>query len=203
MTRGHEIYWILVACAVAFLLLRAIPAIVRNEKERLREEERRQRVSNDERRKEEIHRAKLAQIQESRKESLRARSGRRFSDRNNTASSSTPSVSINDLKPKRAKDPKDGLVGELMDFGSANYKHRPKESESFFVTILCKDGEKTLWGLGLRDAVNDFSVGQVIRLVRGAKEQVTVHQNLYDDDDNVVGTKPVQTYRQSWFAEAI
>ncbi|HAO2949949.1 TPA: molybdopterin-guanine dinucleotide biosynthesis protein MobB [Escherichia coli] len=62
--------------------------------------------------------------------------------------------------------------GELVEHGAAPYKFKPdmakpegERNDSYYVTLRHADGsERTLWGVGLEDAVQQFNVGEKIKL---------------------------------------
>ncbi|MFT5719485.1 MAG: hypothetical protein ACI9T7_003700, partial [Oleiphilaceae bacterium] len=65
------------------------------------------------------------------------------------------------------------LEGELVNYGSSNYKHDPNKSMSYFVSIKNSDGvTRDVWGMDLKkiEINGDFKTGQSIRLESPNKE---------------------------------
>lgn len=78
-----------------------------------------------------------------------------------------------DSNPKEAMR---GLEGTVLDFGSATYKHQEKGSDSFYVTLQTRFGERTIWGVGLASVLEDSGAqrGDRIRIRHEGKRSVQV-----------------------------
>lgn len=96
--------------------------------------------------------------------------------------------------PATATDPKVHR-GVLLNHGEANYLHDPKKGESYFVEIHTEQGPRTIWGVGLRDALESgqFEKGQSVRLQDLGTEPVRVKEN---QPDGTVIEK--DGFRRSW-----
>lgn len=204
MEQGYEIYYVLTALLLGVGFLKGIPALLSFEKQRLLDDEKRTFRQNEERRREELHQAKLNAVKTGSvyetKQGKNSRTAVRSSQANRSSKNHkrrTNSKPYNSVKANSFK----GLKGKLVDFGAANYKHEEDQNESFFVTLLIGGNEKTVWGTGLRDAVSEFELGQKISLERGEKEQVTVEKVTKDESGKIIKREMVPTYRQLWIGK--
>ncbi|APX10259.1 MULTISPECIES: hypothetical protein [Vibrio harveyi group] len=201
MEQGYEIYYVFAALALSAGLLKGLPALLAFEKQRLLDDEKRQYRSNEERRREELHQAKLNAIKTG-NSSDSSRGKRRRSSSNHSQSNrdaNRGAKSRSSFKSSKFN----GLKGKLIDFGADHYKHDENQDESFFVKLLVDGNEKTLWGKGLRDVVCEFQRGQDISLERGNKEKVTVEKTHHDEAGNIIKTEMVPTYRQQWIGKLL
>ncbi|WP_140848656.1 MobF family relaxase [Paracoccus sp. FO-3] len=57
-----------------------------------------------------------------------------------------------------AKPRPEGIHGALKAYGAAPYRHQEGKRESYFVTLQTERGEKTLWGVGLAQAMETAAV---------------------------------------------
>lgn len=90
------------------------------------------------------------------------------------------------------------IEGELVDHGAARYQHKDDKQMSYFVILKTDKGERTLWGVGLDDAMNDSDLrpGDPMRLEDLGTRPVVV-QEIAED-----GTiKEKTTNRREWSAE--
>jgi hypothetical protein len=64
----------------------------------------------------------------------------------------------------------------LMNFGNASYMFDDDESPSFFITLDTNHGQKTMWSLGFKDALNssNCSPGDTISIKGAGKTPVTL-----------------------------
>lgn len=97
------------------------------------------------------------------------------------------------------------LAGTVVEHGKAPYEHNPENRESYYVTLENSDGEKsTTWGVDLERAMTEREVkeGDKVELENLGRQPVTVNRPVKDDKGNVVGTKPVNSYRNQWDVKA-
>ena len=89
------------------------------------------------------------------------------------------------------------ITGELLDHGAAPYQHKADKQPSYFVTLKTDAGERTVWGVGLADALRDSSLlpGDQVRLEDHGTQPVTVEVTAEDG-----GTVEKTTYRREWTA---
>jgi hypothetical protein len=92
------------------------------------------------------------------------------------------------------------ITGELMAHGSAPYQHKPDKQQSYFATLKTDAGERTVWGVGLADAMadSDLKIGDMVKLEDHGTEPVTVE---IPEIDGTVSEKT--TYRRAWTAEGL
>lgn len=97
------------------------------------------------------------------------------------------------------------LAGTVVEHGKAPYENNPENRESYYVTLENSDGEKsTTWGVDLERAMTEREVkeGDKVELENLGRQPVTVNRPVKDDKGNVVGTKPVNSYRNQWDVKA-
>ena len=90
------------------------------------------------------------------------------------------------------------IEGELVDHGAARYQDQDDKQMSYFVTFKTETGARTLWGVGLADAMadSDFKPGDQVRLEDRGTRPVVVQEVAED------GTvKEKTTHRREWSAE--
>lgn len=94
------------------------------------------------------------------------------------------------------------IEGELVDHGAARYQHQDDKQMSYFVTLKTDAGERTVWGVGLEQAIDnimentDLVVGDQLRLVDLGTRPVVVQEVAED------GTvKEKTTNRREWSAQ--
>ena len=90
------------------------------------------------------------------------------------------------------------VEGELVDHGAARYQHQDDKQMSYFVTLKTDVGERTVWGVGLEEAMNasDLARGDQVRLEDRGTRPVVVQEVAED------GTvKEKMTNRREWSVE--
>lgn len=87
------------------------------------------------------------------------------------------------------------IVGVLVDHGAAPYQNNPDKEPSYFVTVETDAGNRTLWGAGLADAMQQtqFNQGERLRIEDKGTVPVTL---LLPQDDGTLLEKP--GYRREW-----
>ncbi len=93
------------------------------------------------------------------------------------------------------------MTGTLLEAGSAPYQFQKGEKENYFVKIANSKGdEKYVWGIDLSRAIDESMVqmGDEIALRNMGKTEVTVEQNIRDEQGNIVRTETVTAYRNTW-----
>ena len=105
-----------------------------------------------------------------------------------------------DGKPDVAKPVNDRKViqGELIDHGAAPYQNKPDKEQSYFVTVKTDSGNRTLWGAGLADAMEQIQLKQGDRVRIEDKGTVPVTLQLQQADGTMT-EKP--GYRREWAVE--
>lgn len=89
------------------------------------------------------------------------------------------------------------LIGErLVDHGAAPYQFKDNNAGSYFATLEGADGAKrTVWGVGIRDAIDDAGakIGDQIELNKTGSKTVIVPENGV----------PTEKTRNSWSANVV
>lgn len=93
-----------------------------------------------------------------------------------------------------------GLTGKLLQAGKAPYQFDKANTDSFYVELRTKTGNKTYWGVELEQALNDSGrqVGDLVKLQYLGKKAVTVNVPQKDADGVVTGYTPIDTHRNHW-----
>jgi hypothetical protein len=101
--------------------------------------------------------------------------------------------------------PKGPITGRLIDHGMAAYRHDPHEPMSYFVKIETAQGEREIWGVDLKRALQESltqpKIGDEIGLRAVRRDTVTVREIERDSEGKVVGQKPMDTHRNRWIVE--
>ncbi|WP_426120582.1 LPD7 domain-containing protein, partial [Pseudomonas sp. PSRC3] len=90
------------------------------------------------------------------------------------------------------------VAGELVAHGPADYKGDPNNGPSYYVTLNTEAGEKTVWGVALKDAMaeHEFAQGDRIKLKDLGREAVTIPKEQADGS-----VKSIQGFRRAWSAD--
>jgi Large polyvalent protein-associated domain 7 len=109
-------------------------------------------------------------------------------------------------RPGDARDrPKGPITGRLIDHGVATYRHDPHEPVSYFVKVETPEGEREIWGVDLKRALQESltrpEMGDEIGLRAVRRDTVTVQESERDPEGKVVGRKPLDTHRNRWIVE--
>lgn len=112
----------------------------------------------------------------------------------------------NGAEKPRAIDPrKDLVVGKLVEHGPARYRHDPKESASYYVTLDAEAGRQTYWGIGLQQALQKSSTrpaaGDEVGIRQTGSKAVTVTVPVRDAEGRDIGERNLDTHRNSWIVE--
>ena len=85
----------------------------------------------------------------------------------------------------------------IVAHGAAPYRNDPQQQESYYLTLE-KDGkERTVWGIGLPDALekSGAQVGDTVDLHSLGKQPVQIQAPVFDQDGKVVGHETKGTNR--------
>ena len=108
------------------------------------------------------------------------------------------------------QQPKRVYEGVVMDHGEAPYKNERDAKPSYFVKLLTKAGEQTVWGVDLKRAAGEGNVqtGDAVRLSYLGRTAVQVQEPVKNADGKVVKDREgrvqyqtVDTHRNAWNAE--
>ncbi|HGM5420527.1 TPA: LPD7 domain-containing protein [Serratia liquefaciens] len=93
-----------------------------------------------------------------------------------------------------------GLTGKLLDAGKAPYQFDKSKTDSFYVQMRTKDGNKTFWGVELEQALKDSGKqpSDMVKLQFLGKKPVTVNVPVKDADGNITGFERLETHRNHW-----
>lgn len=97
----------------------------------------------------------------------------------------------------------DGVEGKLLENGSKPYNNDPKNEQSPFVVIETKQGEKTIWGVGIPDALvrAGVQVGDKINLTEAGTETVKIP--VIREVDGTKIKEAIEVDRRTWKAEVL
>jgi putative DNA primase/helicase len=91
-------------------------------------------------------------------------------------------------------------VGRLLDHGPARYQHDQDADPSYFVVLDTPRGEKTIWGVDLKRALEDAQIerGADVLLSKVGHRDVTVPVLERTADGKPAGRSYVDTMRNDW-----
>jgi Large polyvalent protein-associated domain 7 len=91
-------------------------------------------------------------------------------------------------------------VGRVLGHGQAPYENDPANAPSYFVKLQTANGEKTVWGVDLRRALDagKADVGDDVALAYQGRQQVTVKVKERDERGTVVGETDQVVNRNTW-----
>lgn len=128
----------------------------------------------------------------------------REAGRENIGVSSQPNTeATKHVDNKQAATYKDGIEGKLLESGVKPYQDNPKNEKSPFVVLETGEGEKTVWGVGIPDALNraGVQIGDKINLREDGKEWVK-KPIIKEVDGNKV-RETIEVERRAWKAEML
>jgi len=98
---------------------------------------------------------------------------------------------------------RDGVTGELIEVGSKPYQDKPENETSPYVVLRTAEGERTVWGVGLPDALShaDAKDGDTITLREAGMEKVEKTVIREVEGKKVRSVELVD--RRKWEAEVI
>lgn len=105
-----------------------------------------------------------------------------------------------------ARGAREGVfVGRLIEHGSANYRHDPREQSSYYLRLQTQQGEREVWGVdlerALRHSLSHAKIGDEVTVRAVGQEIVTVPTSERNERGEVVGRKPLTTHRNEWTVE--
>jgi putative DNA primase/helicase len=95
-------------------------------------------------------------------------------------------------------------VGELVGHGEARYKNDEKKDMSYFVTLRTAEGEQTVWGKRLGEAITEgkVQIGDQIVLTNTGKKAVTVQERAQDEAGRPI-VRDKDSHLNAWTAQAL
>ncbi|MCO6525504.1 LPD7 domain-containing protein [Snodgrassella sp.] len=110
-------------------------------------------------------------------------------------------------EPKQQTTPKaETQPGErLIAHGSAPYLHVSTNQDSYYVTLEKNGRERTLWGTGLAEAINQAGakIGDSIKLEKQRQQAVTIQIPERDQNGQVIGQTEKQVNRNLFSVEIL
>lgn len=104
---------------------------------------------------------------------------------------------------KLAGAPLRQVAGQMVDRGKAPYDFNDKNEMNYFVRLKTDKGEQVVWGKDLERALADSEakLGEQVTLNYMGNQPVTVKARQYDAQGKFIGTKDVDTHRNTWNVE--
>jgi hypothetical protein len=107
--------------------------------------------------------------------------------------------------PTEAERSNSARFGTLVAHGEAPYRHDPRQSASYFVTLKDAAGhERTAWGVGLKEALLESktapAVNDLVGIRRVGSTPVTVVQRSIDENGEVIA-QAIGAKRHNWEVE--
>jgi hypothetical protein len=102
------------------------------------------------------------------------------------------------------QEPRERIVGTLLDHGRDAYRHDPNEDPSYFVRLRTREGIREIWGKDIERAVakslTQPQIGDYVVLVRTGRDLVTVKRPERGADGQLM-PKEVDVFRNRWVIE--
>jgi putative DNA primase/helicase len=96
-------------------------------------------------------------------------------------------------------------VGKLLEQGEAPYEQDPKNEKSFYIKLETPKGEKLVWGVDLKRALEEgqIQVGHDVVIANQGRKQVPITVKDRDASGAVISTNTLVTHRNSWRIETL
>lgn len=100
----------------------------------------------------------------------------------------------------KAQEALRGYSGRVIEHGPAPYNHDPAEKQNYYVKLDTDKGEQTVWGVDLKRAMAERGAkkGDEVSLEFRGKQPVTVTAKERDEQGKIIGTKEIETNRNTW-----
>lgn len=94
--------------------------------------------------------------------------------------------------------------GTVIEHGDAPYEFQKDNSANYYAKLQTPTGEQVIWGKDIKRAieVSSTTVGENIKLLDMGKQPVTVTENVRDASGNIIGSKLIDTHRNTWVVES-
>lgn len=144
---------------------------------------------------------------ESRRERLMRNSIEQGTSMTSTVNKNTYDLS-NSAKKKNQEHSKIELKnyeGCVIKHGAAPYENNHNNKESYFVCLQTNRGEKTIWGVDLKRAIEESRVtsGDAVKLSYLGNHPVIVKVVERSVDGKITGEREINTHRNTWSVEKI
>lgn len=127
-----------------------------------------------------------------------------------SGAASQPGVGMDGTTNKtlEKQEPINPFAGVLLSHGSAPFEFdkRPGAKNNYYAQLRLADGkEKYHWGLGLRKAIESSNahIGEEVVLAKVGAKAVEVEEPVWNERDQLVGSKPITANRNDWKIERI
>jgi putative DNA primase/helicase len=112
-----------------------------------------------------------------------------------TAGPATPEMTVFEKETLRT-----GRTGKLLESGRAPYQFDKANTDSFYIQLRTKAGNKTYWGVELEQALKDSGQkqGDIVKLQYLGKKPVTVNVPLTNAEGVVTGYERQEKHRNHW-----
>ncbi|PKH19370.1 hypothetical protein CIG19_20225 [Enterobacterales bacterium CwR94] len=112
-----------------------------------------------------------------------------------TAGPATPEMTVFEKETLRT-----GLTGKLLESGRAPYQFDKANTDSFYVQLRTKAGNKIYWGVELEQALKDSGQkqGDIVKLQYLGKKPVTINVPLTNAEGMVTGYERQEKHRNHW-----
>jgi conjugative element/phage-associated large polyvalent protein len=96
-------------------------------------------------------------------------------------------------------------VGKVVERGEAPYELDPKNEKSFYVKLETPKGEKVVWGVDLRRALEEggIEIGHEVVIANQGRKQVPVTVKDRDEAGTVLKTSTMVAHRNTWRIETL
>jgi hypothetical protein len=102
------------------------------------------------------------------------------------------------------QEPRERIVGKLLDHGRDAFRHDPSEDPSYFVRLKTRDGTRAIWGKDIERALakslTQPQIGDEVVLLRTGRDLVTVKRPERGADGQLT-PKEVDVFRNRWVIE--
>jgi hypothetical protein len=96
-------------------------------------------------------------------------------------------------------------VGKVLEQGEAPYEQDPKNEKSFYVKLETAKGDKLVWGVDLKRALEEgnIPIGHDVVIANQGRKQVPVTVKDRDASGAIISTNTLVTHRNSWRIETL
>lgn len=122
------------------------------------------------------------------------------------AATDTPGRSAGDGKPTPEQAASGALraySGKLLAHGADHYNHDKDEKMNYFVKLETAQGEKTVWGIDLKRAMEEGKpkVGDEINVEYNGHKMVEVEALKRNEQGKIIGRETITSPRNEWIVE--
>lgn len=91
-------------------------------------------------------------------------------------------------------------IGKVLEHGTAPYENNQKNENSYYIKLQTETGEKIIWGVDLKRAINDEStnIGDEVTVAYQGQKLVPVKIKEYDSLGNILHEQEIASNRNEW-----